>query len=181
MDPDYGENPYFWAKLLADFIMRFFNLESLDLHFDTRVEKSGFHALSQILNIPHLQTLELAGIDCLPEDLFNFFHVHCHTLREIGLHIVRISTETGGSWQSVLASIRDRLNLTTFSMVDCDMDDEDICFGEGDRNISRHIKVTGGDPRSMNHLMKGLRKGVMNFAEYPYIIDRSVAVHLSNY
>ncbi|KAJ6117893.1 hypothetical protein N7523_005764 [Penicillium sp. IBT 18751x] len=171
MDPDYGENPDHWAKLLADFVMRFPNLDTLDLYFDTRVDKSGFHALSQILNIPHLQTLELAGIDCLPEDLFNLFHVHRNTLREIGLHIVGISTETGGSWHSVLALIRDRLNLTTLRMVDCDMDEEDICFGEGDRNISRHIQVVGGDPRPMSRLIEGLRTGAMNFAEHPYIID----------
>ncbi|KAF2999992.1 hypothetical protein E8E15_000391 [Penicillium rubens] len=170
LDPGDGVAPQAWSKPLADFIMLFQQLECLDLYFDTRVEQSAFSALSQILELPHLRTLKLAGVDCLPEDLSRLFNKHRSTLSEIFLEIIGISTSTGGSWQILLSEVRDRLQLTRLKMTQCDVNGDDICFAEDYVDRSNIIDVIGEDPQLLDRLIKGIMKGTSECEERTSII-----------
>jgi hypothetical protein len=130
LDPGYEDVPQIWSKPLGEFIMLFPQLDCLDLYFDTRVEQPSFNALSQIIHLPRLRSLKLAGVNCIPEDLLNIFGNHRSTLREIFLSIVGISSRTGGSWETLLAEIRDRFQITKFTLMQCEVDGKDVCFEE---------------------------------------------------
>ncbi|KAJ5593530.1 hypothetical protein N7537_010434 [Penicillium hordei] len=170
LDPGDDVAPQAWSKPLADFIMLFRQLECLDLYFDTRVEQPAFSALSQTLELPHLRTLKLAGVDCLPEDLLRIFNKHQSTLREIFLEIIGISTSTGGSWQLLLSEVRDRLQLTRLNMTQCDVNGDDICFAEDDVDRSNIIDVIGQDPQLLDRLIKGIMKGTSGCEEKTSVI-----------
>ena len=92
-------------KPLSNFIMRFPKLETLDLCFDLGVGQAGFAALTRMLTLPKIQTLKLSGIDCLPEELSEFFHVHHNALKEVILDSITIDTQSGGSWRLLLDTI----------------------------------------------------------------------------
>ncbi|CAG8899404.1 unnamed protein product [Penicillium egyptiacum] len=156
--PSDGVAPRAWSEPLADFIMRFQQLECLDLYFDTRLEQAAFSTLSQNLELPHLRTLKLTGVDCLPEDLSRVFIKHRSTLREIFLEIIGISTSTGGSWQTLLSEVRNRLQLSRLKMTQCDVNGDDICFAEDSFDRSNIIDVIGQDPRLLDRLIKSIMK-----------------------
>jgi hypothetical protein len=138
--------------------MLFPQLECLDLYFDTRVEQPNFNALGQAIHLPRLRILKLAGINCLPEDLLNIFNNHRSTLREISLSVVGISSRTGGSWETLLAEIRDRFQIMSFKMMQCEADGDDLCFEEYNVDRSFAIDVKGGDPRLLARLTNGIKK-----------------------
>ena len=164
---------YSWLKCLADFIMIFPQLKCLDLHSDTRVEQHLFSALSQALELPCLQSLRLAGVDCLPEDLSRVFNSHQRSLQEISLDVIGISTSTGGSWQTLLSEIRSRLQLKRLQIMQCDTDGHDICFEEDDVDPSNIIDVVGEDPRLLDRLIEGIsiRKWTSRCKDKTFVID----------
>ncbi|KAJ5644233.1 uncharacterized protein N7484_006740 [Penicillium longicatenatum] len=161
VDSSYDEDPELWAKSLSNFIMQFPRLESLHLCFDTGLEQAGFAALKRILAVPGIRNLELSNIICYPEDLLDFFYVHRNTLKEISLDAIAIDKQNGGSWQSLVAGIRDRLSLASFGMSCCrTSDDYDIWVGEGDHDISTNFLVTGRDHDLFDRLIDSIREGV---------------------
>ena len=162
---------YSWLKCLADFIMIFPQLKCLDLHSDTRVEQHLFSALSQALELPCLQSLRLAGVDCLPEDLSRVFNSHQRSLQEISLDVIGMSTSTGGSWQTLLNEIRSRLRLKRLQMVQCDTDGHDICFEEDNVDPSNGIDVLGEDPQLLDRLIEGIRKWTPRCKDKTFVID----------
>ncbi|KAJ6021272.1 hypothetical protein N7540_006776 [Penicillium herquei] len=172
VDSSYDEDPALWAKSLSNFIMRFPRLGSLDLYFDSSLEQAGFFALKQILAVPGIQNLRLSNVFCRSEDLLDFFNVHCNTLEEIKLDAIVINKRTGGSWQSLVAGVRDQLSLASFEMSSCGTsDDQEIWYGEGVRDISTNILVTGRDRDLYNRLILGIREGAANVPDKLYIIE----------
>lgn len=151
------ETPDTWAEPLCKFIARFPRLEILCLHFSLGVERKEFTALNRMLTLPTTRTLELSGIECLSEDLLNFLYKHHSTLQAVALELITIDTRDGGSWQSVLAAIRDNFHLVSFRMTWCHTDSDMMWFGEGDRNISKDVLVLGGDSCLFDSLINGLR------------------------
>lgn len=171
LDPGYEDVPQIWSKPLGDFIMLFPQLECLDLYFDTRVEQPSFNALSQVINLPRLRILKLAGVDCIPEDMLKIMGNHRSTLREVVLDTVGISSRTGGSWETLLAEIRDRLHLTRFKMMQCDADGDDICFEEHNVDRSYVIDVIGDNPRLLDRLINGIKKKRTSPEARAFVID----------
>jgi hypothetical protein len=171
LDPGYEDVPQIWSKPLGEFIMHFPHLECLDLYFDTRVEQPSFNVLSQAIHLPRLRSLKLAGVNCILEDLLNLFSNHRSTLREICLEIVGISSRTGGSWETLLAEIRDRIQITRFKMMQCDVDGEDVCFEEYGIDQAYVIDVMGEDPRLLDRLINGIKKGRTSPGAGTFVID----------
>lgn len=106
-----GGNPDTWAEPLCSFIARFPRLENLNLLFSPRVEQKEFAALTRMLTLPNTRNLGLLGIHYLSEDLLSLLHKHHRTLQTVFVHLVTIDTRDGGSWQSLLAAIRDHVPL----------------------------------------------------------------------
>ncbi|CAI7667898.1 unnamed protein product [Penicillium crustosum] len=171
LNPGYEDVPQVWSKPLGEFIMLFPKLECLDLYFDTRVEQPNFNALAQAIHLPRLRILKLAGINCLPEDLLMIFNNHRNTLREISLNVVGISSMTGGSWETLLAKIRDRFQITRFKMMQCDADGSDLCFEEYNVDRSFAIDLKGGDPRLLDRLINGIKKGPTSHEARTFVLD----------
>ena len=171
LDPGYEDVPYVWSKSLGEFILLFRKLEYLDLYFDTRVEQPNFNALSKILHLPHLRSLKLAGVNCIPEDLLNIFDHHRSTLREISLDFFGISSRTGGSWETILAEIRDRLQIKRFRMMQCEVDGKDVYFQEYNVDQAHVIYVIGEDPRLLERLINGIKKGPTSSGARTFVID----------
>lgn len=171
LDPGYEDVPHMWSKPLGEFINLFPQLVDLDLYFDTRVEQPSFNALSQIIHLPRLQSLKLAGVNCIPQDLLNIFENHRSTLEEIFLDFVGISSRTGGSWETILAEIRDRFQKRRFRMMQCEVDGKDMCFEEYDVDPAYIIYVIGEDPRLLDRLMNGIKKGRTSSGARTFVID----------
>lgn len=159
VDPGDGQEPVSWAKLLADFIMLFPHLDCLELYFDTRVEQPAFQALSEVLCLPHLRVLRLGGVDCLPEDILRLLQAHRNSLREISLDIIGLSTQTGGSWRTLLAALRENLQIVTFRMVQCDLDSHDVFFEDNNRT-SNEVAVTGRDSRLLDGVIQSIKERI---------------------
>ncbi|KAJ5547472.1 hypothetical protein N7513_004706 [Penicillium frequentans] len=173
LDPGYEVAPTAWSQPLADFLMNFQQLECLDLYFDTRVGLTNFAALSQKLELPHLQTLRVTGVDCLAEDLSRMFIKHQSTLREITLEIVGLSASTGDSWQTLLRVVRDELKLMRLVITECDTDDHPICFIEDGQDGATTIEVIGQEPQLLDRLIKGIQPVPIPY-EYRTFVIRSV-------
>lgn len=156
--PHAGGNPDIWAEPLCNFITKFPRLEILRLEFPFSVEQKEFAALSRMLTLPKIRTLELSSVYCLSDDLLSFLYKHHSTLQAVALVMVVIDTRNGGSWQSVLAAIRDNFHLVSFRMALCHTDSDPMWFGEGDRDISNDVLVKGGDSRLFDSLINGLRR-----------------------
>ncbi|KAJ5593528.1 hypothetical protein N7537_010432 [Penicillium hordei] len=169
--PSDGVAPRAWSEPLADFIMRFQKLECLDLYVDTRLKQAAFSILSQNLELPHLRTLKLDGVDGLPEDLSRFFIKNRSTLREIFLEIIGVSTSTGGSWQTLLSEVRNQLQLTRLKMTQCDANGDDICFAEDSFDRSNIIDVIGQDTRLLGRLIKSIMKGTPGHEERASVLE----------
>lgn len=158
VDPGYVQDPIAWSKPLADFIMLFPHLDCLDLYFDTRVEQPAFHALSEFLCLPHLRALRLGGVDCLPEDLLRVFVSHRSSLREISLNIIGLSTRTGGSWRTLLAALRENLQLTRFRMIQCDVDEHGLLFEDNNNRTSNKVDLSGEDSRLLDDVIQFIKE-----------------------
>jgi hypothetical protein len=173
VDPNHSGGLDIWANHLGEFINRFSRLKTLGLYFDYNMEKQGFDAFRQILTLPCIRTLELSCIHCLPEDLFDFLYIYRSTLEEILLDSISLDTRNGGSWQSLLSTICDNIRLESFRMSYCFLDDEEIWFGEGDRDISKDIIIKGGGSCSFDCLINGIRRGVADITGSLHVIDSS--------
>lgn len=136
MGPDHDEDQLVWSKPLVDFILLFPRLEVLDLYFDTRLQRTGFQALSRALNLPNLRVLRLGGFDCLSDDLVLLFDTHQNTLREIVLNNVGISTKPEGSWQKLVTMLGDQLQVTRLEIIGCNVDGHLICLQKSDISLS---------------------------------------------
>jgi hypothetical protein len=136
MGPDHDEDQLVWSKPLVDFILLFPRLEVLDLYFDTRLQRTGFQALSRALNLPNLRVLRLGGFDCLSDALVLFFDTHQNTLREIVLNNVGISTKPEGSWQKLVTMLGDQLQVTRLEIIGCNVDGNLICLQKSDISLS---------------------------------------------
>ncbi|OJJ65722.1 hypothetical protein ASPBRDRAFT_49543 [Aspergillus brasiliensis CBS 101740] len=93
--------------------------------FESRVESRSFHKISQALSLPCLQTLSLSVIDCTEDDLSWIFQNHRKSLQYINLDTVNI-IQKGGTWNSLLATIRSQMQLRHLSIENCFQDEEDI-------------------------------------------------------
>jgi hypothetical protein len=161
VDPGYGQEPTAWSKPLAGFIMRFPQLDCLDLYFNTHVEQPAFHALSELLSLPRLRVLNLRGVDCLPEDLLRIFISHRSSLREIYLDSIGLSTLTGGSWRTLLVSIRENLQITKFRMVQCNVDQHDVLFEDNNNRMSNKVNMTGKDSRDiLDYVIQSIKEEI---------------------
>lgn len=114
-----------WPSTLTQFIHRFPRLKELELTFESRVESKTFHKISQALSLPCLQTLTLSVIECTEDDLSWIFQNHRQSLQDIYLDTVNI-IQKGGTWNSLLATLRSQMQLRQLSIKNCFQDDEDI-------------------------------------------------------
>ena len=170
--------PAFDIKHVVNFIHLFLHLENLLLKVhpyedeyhdgEVLVEINKFHDLVRQLRIPRLRTLELVAVDCRPDDLMKIFDSHRHTLRQISLHEINSSIDIGASWQSLLAMLRDRLQLEKLRMYGCTVSDAPVgsshfnvrfvCFEFDSGGSSDHVEVVGEDPWLFDRLIRGLRE-----------------------
>lgn len=103
----------FAPSSLASKVMRPFDLDSVDC-----ITFSRFSKLCRLLYIPKLKSLGLSMFDCTSLELAFFLLCHQGTLREIYLEGVTLVDEVGG-WPWLIKEIRDKLQITNFSMQSC--------------------------------------------------------------
>ncbi|KAJ5463262.1 hypothetical protein N7475_008206 [Penicillium sp. IBT 31633x] len=141
--PPYDEHPHSWAKPLAEFILLFPHLETLDLYFYRRLQPEAFHVLSQALISPNLRALRLGGLDCLSEDLLSLFSIFQGTFREIGLSDVGINTKTDGSWQKMVAMFTQQLQIEKLETTGCNVDGHPIYLQKANPSSTAQFRVLG--------------------------------------
>ncbi|KAJ5949474.1 hypothetical protein N7454_001058 [Penicillium verhagenii] len=158
LDVNEGQDPEKWAKPLAQFVMIFPGLTDLSFRFPDRVPEDSFlAALSGHLKLPSIQNFHIEKLDCDPDLLLSLVH----GLHPEELYLEEVGLETAGGWQSFLARARDELDLSYFLMEDCQEEGEEICFGEGDRDIAKRVVLEreGSDPSlPWNRLINGIRR-----------------------
>jgi hypothetical protein len=138
--------PDVWARDLTNFIMLFPQLEQLVLDFDSRTDPQAIRAVSKILCLQHLLSLEIAGMDCMEGDLARLLITHKDTLRAIYLDCVGIVGKgSKGSWPSLLCKIRDQLSITCFGMTNCDPDGQRVVVIRYDDGIAVPSEIKVGE------------------------------------
>lgn len=90
-----------------------------------------FRTISEALCLRHLQFLDIDCVDCSEEDLARLVLNHKDTLKKVSFSDVNIIAG-GGSWQSLVRTIRDQLSIENLAIISCQVDDILIGILKGD-------------------------------------------------
>jgi hypothetical protein len=119
---------------LLGFIALFPKVQRLSLEFDPRDEHKNFPELSRRLRLRELRFLSVGAVDCTEGELVTLLLGHKDTLEEAYFSRVDIKPE-GGSWQSLLTTVRDELSVQVLTMDSCLLGDEEVfCRGSDSDN-----------------------------------------------
>lgn len=103
---------------LLGFITLFPGLQRLSLGFNFRDEHEHFPAISQTLRLPGLRFLSIDAVQCTEDELVALLLGHKDSLEEVCFSLVDLISE-GGTWQSLLATVRDKLSIQVLTMENC--------------------------------------------------------------
>ena len=183
-------SPTFHVEHITLFANRFANLKYLSLasipwglgmhgggyEYGIQTQLRNLDSLSRSLRLPQLRSLTLERFVCMPESLLELLYAHRDTLTELSLYIVGISTQTGGSWSSLLVMVRDRLDITRLRLRYCsvahpinhapDYYDSNSVYYESESGRSHIVEVEINGPGSLNRLISGLKE-LGSLREYP--------------
>jgi hypothetical protein len=112
---------------LLGFIALFPRLQRLSLEFDLVDEHEHFPELSQRLRLQGLQFLGIFGVECTDDELVALLLGQKDTLEEAYFSRVDIIAE-GGSWQALLAIVRDELSALILTMNNCCSEDKEVYY-----------------------------------------------------
>ncbi|KAK3364668.1 hypothetical protein B0T25DRAFT_70875 [Lasiosphaeria hispida] len=124
---------------LLGFITLFPGLQRLSIEFNYRDEREHFPVISQKLRLPGLRFLGIGAVRCTEDELVTLLLSHKDSLEEVSFALVDIISE-GGSWQSLLATMRDNLSIRVMTMDDCLSADKDIYYRESESDDAAYLK-----------------------------------------
>ncbi|KAK3370962.1 hypothetical protein B0T24DRAFT_627460 [Lasiosphaeria ovina] len=124
---------------LLGFILLFPGLQRLSLAFNDRDEHEHFPAISQTLRLPGLRFLGIDAVQCTEDELVTLLLGHKDSLEEVCFSLVGIISE-GGSWQSLLATVRDKLSIQVLTMENCLSVDNDVYCRESGSDDTAYVK-----------------------------------------
>ncbi|KAK3368711.1 hypothetical protein B0H63DRAFT_489006 [Podospora didyma] len=124
---------------LLGFITGFPGLQRLSLEFNYREEHEHFPAISQTLRLPGLRYLGIDAVQCTESELGTLLLGHKDSLEEVSFSLINIISE-GGSWQSLLATMRDELSIRVLTMENCLSADEDVYYRERGSDDVTYLK-----------------------------------------
>lgn len=124
---------------LLGFITLFPGLQRLSLEFNYRDEREHLPAISQTLRLPGLRFLGIDAVQCTEDELVTLLLSHKDSLEEVSFALVDIISE-GGSWQSLLATIRDNLSIRVLTIDDCLSADKAIYYRESGSDDAAYLK-----------------------------------------
>lgn len=120
------------------FIALFSGLKRLALGFCQRHRNEYLPLISQKLRIPGLQFLCIYSIDCTEGELATLLLGHRDSLEEVEFSTVNI-IPGGGTWQSLLATVRDELTVQVLSMTDCMLVERRVSCRAGESDDASYL------------------------------------------
>lgn len=130
---------------LLGFITLFPGLQRLSLEFNHRDEYEHFPAISQTLRLPGLRFLRIDAVQCTEDELVALLLGHKDSLEEVYFSLVDLISE-GGTWQSLLATVRDKLSIQVLTMESCLSAEKEVyCAGSGsdDAGYLERFEISG--------------------------------------
>lgn len=117
---------------LLGFIALFPRLQRLSLEFNPLDEHEHFPEFSRRLQLQDLRFLGIIGVQCTDSELVALLLRHKDTLEEAYFSLVDIIAG-GGSWQALLATVRDELLVPVLEMNECRSGDEAVYYRDSER------------------------------------------------
>ncbi|KAL2166135.1 hypothetical protein VTG60DRAFT_3251 [Thermothelomyces hinnuleus] len=142
---------------LLGFIALFPGLQRLFLEFDPCDEHEHFPEFSQRLRLQNLRFLGISGFECTDVELVELLLGHKDTLEEAYFSLVDIIAG-GGSWQALLATVRDKLSVLVLTMDSCRWGNKEVYYrqSEGDDATYLDIFEIGQTMRDWTDAINGL-------------------------
>ncbi|KAM7182644.1 hypothetical protein V8F33_014143 [Rhypophila sp. PSN 637] len=125
---------------LLGFIALFPGLKRLSFEFSSRCRHEHFSLISQSLRIPGLRYLGISGVDCTEGELLPLLLGHKDSLEEVEFSVVNM-IPGGGTWQSLLAMVRDELTLQVLSMTRCMAAEIRVCCRESESDGAPYLEA----------------------------------------
>lgn len=123
---------------LLGFIELFPRLQRLFLEFDPQDEYEHLPEFSQRLRLQNLRFLGISGAQCTNVELVALLLGHKNTLEEAYFSLVDIISE-GGSWQALLATVRDELSVQVLTMDKCRSGDKEVYYCESESDDTTYL------------------------------------------
>ncbi|KAK3896526.1 hypothetical protein C8A05DRAFT_20508 [Staphylotrichum tortipilum] len=123
---------------LLEFIALFPRLQRLSLEFNPLDEHEHFPEFSRRLQLQDLRYLGIIGVQCTEGELVALLLRHKDTLEEAYFSLVDIISG-GGSWQALLATVRDELLVPVLEMNECRSGDEAVYYRDSERDDAIHL------------------------------------------
>lgn len=124
---------------LLGFITLFPGLQRLSLEFNPRDEYEHFPAISQTLRLPGLRFLRIEAVQCTEDELVALLLGHKDSLEEVCFSLVDLISE-GGTWQSLLATVRDKLSIQVLTMENCLSAEKKVYCGESGSDDAGYLE-----------------------------------------
>ncbi|AEO68998.1 uncharacterized protein THITE_2118924 [Thermothielavioides terrestris NRRL 8126] len=107
-------------EMVLDFIMLFPKLQSLYIRFEGEIDRPELmNGLSQRLRLPNLRFLGLGELQCTERELISLLRGHKDTLEEVRLQGICFGGDQGGSWRSLLRTVRDEQLVPALTIEEC--------------------------------------------------------------
>ncbi|KAK4185910.1 hypothetical protein QBC35DRAFT_516576 [Podospora australis] len=123
---------------LLGFIDLFPRLQRLSLEFDPLDQHKHFPEFSQRLRLQNLRFLGLTAVQCTDGELATLLVGHKNTLEEVCFDVVDIIAE-GGSWQALLATMRDELSVQVLTMDNCRWGGKEVYYRESENDDATYL------------------------------------------
>ena len=123
---------------LLGFIALFPRLQRLSLEFNPLDEHEHFSEFSRRLRLQDLRFLGIIGVQCTDGELVALLLRHKDTLEEAYFDLVDIIAG-GGSWQALLATVRDELLVPVLEMNECRSGGEAVYYRDSERDDATHL------------------------------------------
>lgn len=152
---DCWETDALWQARLITFIMSTSALEDLGLSLASNQARKRLERLGDVLRTANLRRLRFWEMTMTEEELMHFLNHHKHSLRELCLHRIDL---TSGDWKSCFQRIRDELQLRKLEINELRENADRVSFKHADGNSVPDFETTN-IPGGISELIENVKVG----------------------